>query len=86
MNDINTTLEVVDECPLFDLYKGECSKCRLFKGTTDIYREGKCNALELYRPISDFMEPRKCPKKYGVCIKCPSFLGFKDDRGFYCNA
>ena len=78
-------LKVVMDCPIYKLKKGKCSKCEHFGGVSpDINDEIKCITFELFVPYQKYMEKDQCPTKSGRCHFCESFLGFANNKGFYC--
>ena len=83
-------LNILTDCPLYDQHGGLCSKCIYYLGIdSKILHEGRCGVAVMYKNIEEFKSCKHCPndqerKKGGDCHHCEHFLGFVDNRGFYC--
>jgi hypothetical protein len=91
LNEERTALVVLSDCPLFDAHGGKCKGCVHFEGEGELFRQGECNLLGKFIPIDQFRERKYCPdlqeRNNGAnCNHCENFLGFCENRGFYCDA
>jgi hypothetical protein len=92
MEGSKVSLNILTDCPLYDKQGGLCSACSFYRGLNlRVVREGKCGVAIHFKPIEEFRSRRSCPdlqeRNNGAdCHHCEHFLGFADNRGFYCEA